>query len=151
MGVRQASKHDLAAEWRGRHWKAKRRERIRLLDDFVATTGYHRKYATMLLRHGPPKGGAVGDRRGHPVVYGPAVLAALEAAAEAAGWICGKRLAPFLEELVVALEQEGALVLTAQVRAQLLGMSAATIDRRLRTAKAKGKPRGYPPPSLGVC
>lgn len=142
MRVRQASKHELAAEWRERYLKAKQAERVRLLDEFVATTGYHRKYAIMLLRHGPPKGGTISDRRGHPVVYGPAVLTALETAAEAAGWICGKRLAPFLGELVPALEQEGALILTAQVRAQLLDMSAATIDRRLRAARVKEKPRG---------
>jgi hypothetical protein len=142
MGVRRASKHELAAEWRGRYWKASRKERGRLLDEFVATTGYHRKYANLLLRHGPPKGGTGPDRRGHPVVYGPAVTAALEVAAEAAGWICGKRLAPFMAELVPALEREGALVLDGQVRAQLLGMSAAAIDRRLRAAKARQRPRG---------
>ncbi len=142
MGVRRASKHELAAEWRGRYWKASRKERGRLLDEFVATTGYHRKYANLLLRHGPPKGSTGPDRRGHPVVYGPAVLAALEVAAEAAGWICGKRLAPFMAELVPALEREGALVLGGEVRAQLLAMSAAAIDRRLRAAKARQKPRG---------
>ena len=54
MGVRRASKHELAAEWRGRYCKANRKERGRLLDEFVATTGYHRKYANILLRHGPP-------------------------------------------------------------------------------------------------
>ena len=83
MGVRRASKHELAAEWRGRYWKAKRKERGRLLDEFVATTGYHRKYATLLLRNGPPKGGTASGRRGRPAVYGPAVLGALEIAAEA--------------------------------------------------------------------
>jgi hypothetical protein len=144
MGVRQASKHELAAEWRSRYWKANRKERGRLLDEFVATTGYHRKYAMVLLRHGPTKGGAGPDRRGHPVIYGPAVTAALEVAAEAAGWICGKRLAPFMAELVPALEREGVLALSGEVRRQLLGMSAAAIDRRLGAARARAKPRGIP-------
>jgi hypothetical protein len=47
-----------------------------------------------------------------------------------------------MEELVPALEQEGALEMSEEVRGKLLAMKAATIDRRLRTAKARQKPRG---------
>jgi len=71
------------------------------------------------------------------VVYGPAVLSALGIAAEAGGWICGKRLDPFMAELVDALEREGALELRQEVREALLAMGAATIDRRLATVKAR--------------
>jgi hypothetical protein len=142
MGVRQESKHELAQGWRDRYWKAGRQEKGRLLDEFASLTGYHRKYAMALLRHGPAGSGPSSGRRGRPIIYGPAVLAALEVAAEAAGWICGKRLAPFMEELVPALEQEGALEMSEEVRGKLLAMKAATIDRRLRTAKARQKPRG---------
>lgn len=140
--MRRASKHELAAGWQGRYWKATRAEKGELLDEFVALTGYHRKYAMALLRHGPPKEHARGRGAGHPIVYGPPVLAALEVAAEAAGWICGKRLAPFMAELVPALEREGALELGPEVRGQLLAMKAATIDRRLKAVKAREKPRG---------
>ncbi len=142
MGVRQESKHELAEGWHGRYLKADRKERGRLLDEFVALTGYHRKYANSLLKHGPPRQGARLGRRGRPVVYGPAVLAALEVAAEAAGWICGKRMAPFMAEFVPSLEREGALVLSEEVRTRLLAMKAATIDRRLSTARAREKPHG---------
>jgi hypothetical protein len=75
-------------------------------------------------------------------VYGPAVTAALAVAAEATGWICGKRLAPVLPELVAALEAEGALRLMPDARVALLGVSAATIDRRLAAARARAAPRG---------
>src|SRR5512138_2698260 len=105
MGVRQESKHELAEGWHERYLKAGRKERGRLLDEFVALTGYHRKYATGLLRHGPPVRTGRLRKRGRPVTYGPAVLSALEIAAEASGWICGKRMAPFMEELVSALER----------------------------------------------
>jgi hypothetical protein len=57
--------------------------------------------------------------------------------------LCGKRLAPFLPELVPALEAEGALRLTADHRAQLLAMSAATIDRRLRLFRLQRDPRNW--------
>jgi hypothetical protein len=49
-----------------------------------------------------------------------------------AGCICGRRLAPFLPELVTALERHGELVLDAETREQLLAMSASTIDRKLQ-------------------
>jgi hypothetical protein len=46
----------------------------------------------------------------------------------ASGWLCGKRLALFLAELLPALEAEGALRLEPLVRSQVLAMSAAIID-----------------------
>ncbi len=75
-------------------------------------------------------------------MYGPRIIEALQVAAEATGWICGKRLAPFLEELVPTLEREGALSLFCSERAALLSMSAATIDRKLSAVRAQYKPKG---------
>ena len=46
-----------------------------------------------------------------------------------------------VEELVPALEAEGALRLTTEERAQLLAMSARTIDRRLRLFRLQRDPR----------
>jgi len=141
MQVRQASKHELASELGRRYRAAGRAEKGRLLDEYVAVSGYHRKYALTLLGRVP-----VTERRrrggGRPVVYGADVLGGLRVAAEATGWICGKRLAPILPELVAALEREGALSLTPPVRVALTGMSAATIDRRLRELRQATKPHG---------
>jgi hypothetical protein len=61
------------------------------------------------------------------------VTAALVQVWEASDQACGKRLAPFLPELVAALERCGELRLLPEVRGQLLGLSAATIDRLLAT------------------
>ena len=71
------------------------------------------------------------------------VVGALRVAAEASNWLCGTRLAPFLPELVPALEAEGALRLTPEDRAQLLAMSARTIDRRLRPFRLQRDPRNW--------
>jgi hypothetical protein len=130
MAVRQQSKHELAAALRGRYVQAARKEKGQILDEFVAATGYHRKWALGLLRQGPPE--ARHGRGGRLRVYSAVVVGALRQVWEASGELCGKRLAPFLDELVPALEAEDALVLDAAVRESLLQMSAATIDRRLR-------------------
>ena len=130
MAVRQQSKHELAAALQGRYVKAGRPEKGQILDEFVAATGYHRKWALGLLRQGPPE--ARRGRGGRPRVYSAVVVGALRQVWEASGELCGKRLAPFLDELVPALEAEDALVLDAAVRKSLMQMSAATIDRRLR-------------------
>ncbi len=140
MSVRQQSKHELAAAVSGRYRRAGRADKGRILDEFVAATGYDRKWAIRLLRGGPPP-----PRVGHggrPRAYSSVVVGALRAVAEASGWLCGKRLAPFLGELVAALEAEGALALEPTVRARLVRMSAATIDRRLRPCRLQARPHG---------
>jgi hypothetical protein len=140
MSVRQQSKHDLVDAQRARYLKASRADKGRILDEFVAATGYHRKRAITLLRDGPPPPRA--GQGGRPRVYSAVVVGALRAAAEASDWLCGKRLAPFLAELVPALEAEGALSLEPAVREQLVAMSAATIDRRLRPFRLQRRPHG---------
>lgn len=140
MGVRQQSKHELAAALRRRYRQAGKADKGRILDEFVAATGYHRKRAVHLLRHGPPRARA--GHGGRPRTYSAAVVGALRVAAEASGWLCGKRLAPFLAEWVPALEAEGLLRLAPGDRERLLGMSAATVDRRLRPFRLQLRPHG---------
>lgn len=45
--------------------------------------------------------------------------------------VCGKRLKALMPVLIDAMERHGHLELTAEIRAKLLAMSAATIDRAL--------------------
>ena len=140
MSVRQASKHELVAAQRERYRRASRAEKARILDEFVAATGYHRKHALRLFGQGPPAPRA--GHGGRPRRYDAVVIGALRAVAEASDWLCGKRLAPFLAELVPALEAEGALALEPAVRERLVGMSAASIDRHLRRFRLQRRPSG---------
>ena len=140
MRVQQRSKHELVAAVLGRYLEGSRVEKGRILDEFVASTGYHRKWAIGLLRTGPPKPRQ--GRGGRPRKYSSVVVGALRVTAEASDWLCGKRLAPFLAELVPALEVERVLRLDPAVREQLLSMSAATIDRRLRPFRLQLRPHG---------
>ena len=48
------SKRELQLALRPRYRQADKAEKGRILEQFVAATGYHRKYAIALLKHGPP-------------------------------------------------------------------------------------------------
>ena len=79
------------------------------------------------------------------------MLPALQLAWEVSEQACGKRLKPFLPELVEALERHGELTLSGEVRAQLLALSASTIDRRLAPDRRVGLRRPYrPSPAAGT-
>jgi hypothetical protein len=129
----QRSKRELLEEIRPRYLKAKRSEKKTMLDEFVAVTSYHRKYATRILKHGRPR--QSGKKHGFPKVYQGEVVVALEQIWEVCGRICSKRLHPFLPEMVKVLERCGELQLSEQTKALLLQMSRSTIDRCLGPAR----------------
>jgi len=124
-----AARDELVAAIVGRYAQGDRSERGRILDEFTAVTGFHRKHAMRLLRAGQVnrRGGPRPGRR----VYDDAVREALIVVWEASDRICGKRLQPLLPILVEAMERHGHLQLAPEVRTRLLAMSAATIDRAL--------------------
>ena len=120
-----------------RYRPAGRGERGRLLDEIVAVTGYHRKSATRLMARSR-SGRVQRNRRGRPRRYGPEVEAALRQVWEMSDRLCGRRLAPFMGELVSRLQAWEALLLSRDIVEQLNSMSASTIDRLLRPYKTGG-------------
>ena len=136
----QTSKRELVAEVRVRYTLSNRTAKRRILDELVATTGYHRKYALQLLNHSP-KWRARKRRAGRPKYGGP-VRAALEKVWRAANGICAKRLVPVLGQYVEALERHGELKLDAETRSLLLALSPATADRLLARIRRDNKPHG---------
>jgi hypothetical protein len=129
----QRSKREMIAAIQPRYLKANKAGKEQILNEFIATTGYHRKYAIRILKHGfPPKGLKKAGRR---KVYQGEVIQALEQIWEICGRICSKRLQPFLPEIVSVLKRCGELSLSAETQALLLGMSRATIDRCLQPAR----------------
>jgi len=126
-------RQELLKAVRPRYLKASKSQKGMILDEFVAAAGYHRKYAIHLLRHGPPQGSK--QKRGRRPAYGPDVVAALVRVWKASGHLCGKRLHPFLLDMVEALERHRELRLAPETRSKLLQMSVSTIDRRLSRAR----------------
>jgi len=125
-----AARDELVAAIAGRYAQGDRSERSRILDEFTAVTGFHRKHAMRLLRAGQVSRRS-GPRLGRRV-YDEAVREVLIVVWEASDRICGKRLRPLLPILVEAMERHGHLQLVPEVRTRLMTMSAATIDRALR-------------------
>ena len=129
----QRSKREMIETIRPRYLKANRAGKQQILDEVIATTGYHRKHAIRVLKHGPkPKGY---KKPGRSKVYQGDVVQALEQIWEIYGRICSKRLQPFLPEAISVLERCHELYLPEETKTLLLKMSRATIDRCLKKAR----------------
>ena len=135
------AKRELLVQTAPRYGAAPPQQKRAILDEFVAATGYARKYAIRLLGQPTvPRPAPIARPRARS--YGPAVVEALTVTWAAANYVCAKRLVPFLPELVASLERHGHLTLDAEVRTHLLTLSAATADRLLRPVRERARPRG---------
>lgn len=119
-----------------RYRQATRGDKARILDEFVAITGHHRKHAIRVITAAAAGGAAIPAVRKRVPLYDQAVREALVVLWEAADRVCGKRLKPLLPLLIGALERHGHLQLDERVRARLLAASASTIDRVLAEPRA---------------
>jgi len=129
----QNGKRELLEAVRPRYLRANKADKARILDEFVATTGYHRKYAIRLLKRG------VKPRRskkpGRSKTYQGEVVIALVKIWAICDEICSRRLHPFLPEIVAVLERHGELKLSEATKRLLLQMSRATLDRCLQSVR----------------
>lgn len=129
----QRSKRELLETIRPRYLKATKKRKQIMLDEFVAATGYHRKYANRLLKHGASR--PRGKPKGRQKIYQGEVVVVLTRIWELCGRICSKRLQPFLPEMVKVLERHHELHLSEDTKTLLLQMSRATMDRCLQPAR----------------
>ncbi|MEF3127502.1 hypothetical protein OSZ70_25310 [Rhizobium leguminosarum] len=117
-----------------RYRSSSRADKQRILDEFVAVTGYHRKHAIRVLQ---PRTAGPSPTRQYPVLYGAEVREALVVLWEASDRLCSKRLKSLIPILLPALERHGRLNLDGELRDKLLMISPATMDRLL-CAPARG-------------
>lgn len=129
----QRSKREMVETIHPRYLKANKAGKGQILDEFIAVTGYHRKYAIRVLKHGPKRKGL--KKPGRRKVYQGEVVQSLERIWEIYGRICSKRLHPFLPEGIMVLERWHELSLSPEIKQLLLSMSRATIDRCLKKAR----------------
>ncbi len=123
-----ATRKELLAAVGTRYRAASRREKARILDEFVAVTGYHRKHTIRLLNSDTALARSRAPRNR---LYDEAVKQALIVLWEASDRLCGKRLKAAIPILISAMERYGHLDLHPSVKERLLQVSAASIDRFL--------------------
>jgi hypothetical protein len=98
-----SAKRESLARIHGRYQRAGRPHKTRILDEFCATCGYHRKAALRLLNRPLPTGAP--KRTGPKIIYDPvAVLPVLKAVWLASDQLCSKLLKAALPEW---LEHQG--------------------------------------------
>src|SRR5437588_8192852 len=105
-----------------RYRDATREDKVQILDEFVAVTGYHRKHSIRVLNSVATA--IVAPRPPRLRLYDEAVREVLIVLWEAADRICGKRLKALVPVLLPALERHQHLHLDATVREKVLAVSA---------------------------
>src|SRR5882757_3604975 len=141
MGLTLAERKAVTETIAIRYSLADKRTKGVILDELCATTGWHRNHARKALTTAlQPR--LVSPRSPRPPKYGPNVIAALTVCWTVLGMPAGKRLAPMLGELLAVLHHFGELVIDEDTAALLVSMSAATIDRRLASERAKHQLKG---------
>ena len=134
-GISRMARKELLGTIRDRYQHSTRKDKGRILDEFTAVTGLHRKHAIRLLAQS-------NDQREHQPslsgrrIYDEAVREAVIVVWEASDRICGKRLHAALPHLVESMERHGHLQLDSLVRERLLTASASTLDRLLKPIRS---------------
>jgi hypothetical protein len=157
-GVNHERKKSLTRQIRSRYQKAGRKEKPAILNEFIKTTGYNRKYAPRILNRRETKetvlhtkDGTVklkptkkrqANRKGKKI-YTEEVIASLCLIWAFFWYKCGKLLAPLMRQQLPFIALWPTFGITADIREKLMKISPATIDRALKKDKAaltlKGK------------
>jgi hypothetical protein len=120
-----------------RYQQAGRVEKARILTEFCATCGYHRKAAIRRLRQALGPAPVRRHKPGRPSPYAaPAIRAPLQRIWSTAHYPCSKRLKAILPCWLLPYQRTFGPLAPA-VRQALQAMSPATIDRLLRAVRVK--------------
>jgi len=157
MGLTMKEKQAVTRQRALEYKRATKKRKGSILDSLVQLTRYNRSYAARALRQ-RARGvvlsrGVVGSvevalvedertkrrkkRRNRQRSYGKDVVAPLRKVWVICDGICGKRLAPYLAEIVPTLQRLGELTLDKDARRKLIGISPATIDRLLAPVRKR--------------
>src|SRR5271163_176860 len=140
-GLSMSSRAEITTRFARAYVQAAKKDKGQILDQVVEVTGWSRDNARRRLTAAarPPGAGrqvAKQPRRQRQPKYSYDALKVLQKVWAASGGQCGRYLAASMALQLVALERHGELVpgrdrYSPAVRAELLAMSSATIDRYL--------------------
>lgn len=132
------ARRELVATISPRYRIAGKSEKAVILNELVASTGYDRKYAIVLLREAGSARKRSSKRTRRACRYGPSVRHALVELWKLSDGQCGKLLVAAIPALIDRLKAFGELTFCPDVERKLLTISAATIDRVLAQARQQG-------------
>ena len=153
MRLTMKERKKLTAVMAPEYQKARKKDKGRILEQFIKATQYNRCYAAHVLKaHGRKiwvntETVVVADVRKRKArkkkrVYDTAVEVTLKEIWEMMDFLCGKRLAPLLKELIPRLLRFREIRLTETVRDKLMKISPSTIDRILAPERKKYRIKG---------
>jgi len=127
------SKREYLIQLKRKYWKAKRKVKIQLLNDFCDFTRYNRKYAIELLNNPIPakwKRYKIREK-----IYGQDVIEPLLILWRATNEICGERFHPFIPTLLPKMITLSEIKVNPEVQEKLLTISLGTVKRIIRRTK----------------
>jgi hypothetical protein len=156
MGLSMKERSAIIRELAPKYQKERKRERSKILDEFVRLTGLKRGYASHVLKHYGTRKSVVLDGKRTVVVlgqprtrtrkrektYDEAVIDALQRLWAFSNGLCGKLLAVFIRQTLPVLEKWGELTLAEPLRAKVMAISPASIDRLLASTKKQSALKG---------
>jgi hypothetical protein len=131
-----AVKKQVLKKIKDKYKKVQKKDKSKIIDHIIDLTGYDRKYAIHQLNRDE-----ITLERKKRVVnslkYTSHLKEQLIKIWYASNKICSKRLAPFLSEMMEALERKNRINLTEAQRCLMKKISPSTIDRLLRSERKK--------------
>jgi hypothetical protein len=147
-----AARVEITSRYATAYSRAAKKEKGRILGEVMSVTGWSRDNARRRLvaaarPPGPGRQVASSARKQRSAKYSYDAIKVLQRVWAASGGQCGKYLAVSMRTQLNGLERHSELVFgedrySPEVRAELLTMSAASIDRYLAPAKATDRIRG---------
>ena len=156
MRLKMSEKRAVTAKISQRYRQSGKKEKSRILDEYVELTGYNRKHAiTLLTNWGKRKTMIIDDKPVQIVIgrkykqsrrrdkkYDEGVLKPLKKIWAIYDFMCGKRLKAVLGLIIDPLIAFGEIKVSDEVRQKLLEISASQIDRLLSKEKKKNRLKG---------
>jgi hypothetical protein len=137
----KVSRRELAWAVSSRYHSSSKSDKTAILNEFVSSTGFNRKYALSVLKEARLCPSVIGPSelvpRTRSCKYGPDVAHAFMNLWGLSGGLCCKRLIPFLPDLIEALERFDELTLCPPIKDKLLSMSVSTAERILRQERRR--------------
>lgn len=135
----QQTKFELIRHHRKEYKRAGKKRKTEILDMLIGLTGYSRKHLIHALNKDVDIPKTITRQR---ISRYELVADHLETLWSASNFACGKRLQPFIPQLIESLKTHNELELTKHDEDLLVRMSAATIDRLLTPARKGLVPKG---------